>query len=58
MLLVGDIGGTKTDLALFSLEHNIHDEPQAELQITYKSGNYASLEDIIQEFISNNKVTP
>ena len=58
MLLVGDIGGTKTDLALFPPTSNIHDEPQAELQITYKSGSYASLEDIVHEFVNNNKVTP
>lgn len=60
MLLVGDIGGTKTDLALFPLENNPsdQDEPQAELQVTFKSSKYASLEEIIHEFITNNKVTP
>ena len=60
MLLAGDIGGTKTDLALFSLESDnlTHPEPQAEIQITFKSGNYTSLEEIVQEFIGNNNLTP
>lgn len=60
MLLIGDIGGTKTDLAVFPLEdeNTNNDEPQALLQITFKSGNYDSLEAIIQEFIGNNNVTP
>jgi glucokinase len=46
MLLVGDIGGTKTDLALFSAERG----PRAPIaQKRFGSGAYPSLEAIVGE---------
>ena len=47
MLLAGDIGGTKTVLALFSPED--HRTPLAES--TYPSASYAGLEDIANDFL-------
>jgi glucokinase len=47
MLLAGDIGGTKTNLAFFSVE-NGWKEPLAEA--TFPSARYASLEALVQEF--------
>jgi glucokinase len=49
MLLVGDIGGTKTDLALFSAERGLR-APIA--QKRYSSGQYPSLEAIAGEFVA------
>ncbi|HLI06380.1 MAG TPA: glucokinase [Ktedonobacteraceae bacterium] len=49
MLLAGDIGGTKTNLAIFSPEQGAR-EPVA--QKIFPSGQYPSLEAIVQEFLS------
>lgn len=59
MLLVGDIGGTKTDLALFSItdEKFITGKPQPETQATFRSNDFASLEEVIQAFLSHQNVT-
>ena len=48
MLLAGDIGGTKTNLAIFSSQAGLR-APLAEA--TFPSGKYSCLEDIVQEFI-------
>jgi glucokinase len=49
MLLAGDIGGTKTDLAVFSAEHG----PRAPIaQKRFPSRDYPSLEAIAREFIA------
>lgn len=53
MLLVGDMGGTKTVLALFSSENGPH-KPLVEH--TYPSAHYPSLEAIIQEFLKKVKM--
>ncbi len=50
MLLAGDIGGTKTNLAIFSPERGAR-EPVA--QKIYPSGQYPSLEAIVQEFLGS-----
>jgi len=48
MLLAGDIGGTKTNLAIFSSE----DGPQAPLVgATFPSGDYASLGALVRDFL-------
>jgi glucokinase len=48
MLLAGDIGGTKTDLAIYSFEGG----PRAPLaEAEFRSGDYPSLEAIAREFI-------
>jgi glucokinase len=48
MLLAGDIGGTKTKLAAFSTDEGWK-KPLAEA--TFPSGQYASLEVMVQEFL-------
>jgi glucokinase len=48
MLLAGDIGGTKTKLAIFSPEDGAR-TPLAEA--TFSSGHYPSLEAVAQEFL-------
>jgi glucokinase len=49
MLLVGDIGGTKTNLAVFSPDTGL--TPQ--IQATFRSASYASLEAVVQEFLAS-----
>jgi glucokinase len=50
MLLAGDIGGTKTDLAVFTPERG----PRAPLaQGEYRSGRYPSLEALVREFLAH-----
>lgn len=53
MLLAGDIGGTKTHLAVYSN----HDTPQRQHEAIYKSADYDSLEAICQLFLSNINIT-
>jgi glucokinase len=49
MLLAGDIGGTKTSLAIFSSEAG----PRAPLvEATFPSADYASLEALVRKFLS------
>ena len=50
LFLAGDIGGTKTALAIFSVEQGVH-KPIA--QATFPSGRYRSLEDILKEFLAD-----
>ena len=53
MILVGDIGGTKTDLAIFPTSG----EPQPQIQATFQSAHYPSLEAIVEEFLTNTPKT-
>lgn len=54
MLLAGDVGGTKTDLALFTSEEG----PRKPLeQAQFASASYPSLEAMVREFLSTTKVT-
>jgi glucokinase len=46
MLLAGDVGGTKTDLAIFSVEGGPH-VPLAQAQVP--SANYPSLRALVTE---------
>src|ERR1051325_226091 len=49
MLLAGDIGGTKTDLAVYSTDGG----PRAPLApAEYPSGRYTSLEALVREFLA------
>src|SRR5579871_7046605 len=49
MLLAGDIGGTKTNLAIYAPDSG----PRAPLaEATFPSGQYASLEALVHEFLS------
>ena len=47
MLLAGDVGGTKTNLAIYSADHDLH-APLAEA--TLPSGDYVSLEALVSDF--------
>jgi glucokinase len=49
LLLAGDIGGTKTNLAIFSLEKSWR-VPLVEQ--TFPSAQYPSLEALVQEFLA------
>jgi glucokinase len=49
MLLAGDIGGTKTDLAVYSVERSPRDPI---VQKRFASGDYPSLEAIASEFLA------
>ena len=54
VILAGDIGASKTDLALFSTEAG----PRAPLaQAQYPSPNYASLVAIVHEFLKETQTT-
>ncbi len=48
--LAGDIGGTKTRLALYSTKAGAYDPLEKE---TFPSQDYSSLEDIVHSFMSN-----
>jgi glucokinase len=52
MLIAGDIGGTKTDLAIFSSEGGPH-APLAESKV--HSADYPSLQAIVKEFLLKTK---
>ncbi len=48
MLLAGDIGGTKTNLALYTPQGGLVVQTQA----TFKSADYDSLEAVVEEFLT------
>ena len=52
MLLAGDIGGTKTDLAIFSVERGPH-SPITQTQV--HSADYPSLQVLVKEFLAKAK---
>jgi glucokinase len=54
MLLAGDVGGTKTDLAIFSQEAGPH-SPLAEGEV--HSADYPSLQAIVTEFLLKTKMS-
>jgi glucokinase len=56
MILVGDIGGTKTVLALYSREAGIAGGAIRETR--FESGGYSSLEAIIDEFLRETRASP
>ena len=53
MLLAGDIGGTKTDLAIFSKEAGPH-SPLVQAKV--HSGDYPSLHGMVIEFLTKVKM--
>jgi glucokinase len=53
MLIAGDIGGTKTDLAIYSIEAGPH-APLAQAQ--FHSADYPSLQAMVSEFLAQGKV--
>lgn len=52
MVLAGDIGGTKTDLAIFSVESGPH-EPLTQTEV--HSADYPSLQALVREFLESVK---
>jgi glucokinase len=54
MLLAGDIGGTKTNLAIFSSQAELHTPLYEE---TLPSARYLSLEALVQDFLRKNGLT-
>ena len=52
LILAGDIGGTKTHVALFSYQEN---KLKAEFQKTYPSQEYPGLEPLLQDFLATGK---
>jgi glucokinase len=52
MLLVGDVGGTKTTLGLFSLRGGIK---APHVETTFPSAKYPGLESMVHEFLSQNQ---
>ncbi len=54
MILAGDVGGTKTILALISMERGVEDPVREE---RFPSGKYESLEAIVAEFLKDSDVT-
>src|SRR5882672_11401053 len=52
IVLAGDVGGTKTNLALYQFTENKVDLVR---EGTYHSANYASAIDVVQQFLSENK---
>lgn len=53
MLIAGDVGGTKTDLAIYSKESGPH-APLAQIEV--HSSDYPSLQAIVAEFLSKTKM--
>lgn len=53
MILAGDIGGTKTNLALFTLESGHWITP---FEATYPSQNYSGLESLVDDFLKQAQV--
>lgn len=49
-LLAGDIGGTKTNLAVFDSEVSLHDPMVEE---TFRSAAYPSLEALVEDFVTH-----
>ena len=54
MLIAGDIGGTKTDLAIYSIEAGPH-APLAQTQV--HSADYPSLQAMVAQFLSEVKMS-
>jgi glucokinase len=54
MLIAGDIGGTKTDLAIYSSESGPH-TPLAQTEV--RSADYPSLEAMVKEFLGRVKMS-
>ena len=54
MLIAGDIGGTKTDLAIYSSESGPHN-PLAQTEV--HSADYPSLQAMVREFLAQVKMS-
>ena len=54
LILAGDIGGTKTHLALFSQQG---EKLQAEIKKTFPSKQYPGLEPVVEEFLADQQAS-
>jgi glucokinase len=54
LILAGDIGGTKTQLAIFSLQG---EKLQSQLKKTFPSKQYSGLEPVVEEFLAGQQVS-
>jgi glucokinase len=54
MLLAGDIGGTKTNLAVYMPAQSVRTPL---FEATFESGDYASLESLVQDFMKRSEYT-
>ena len=54
-ILAGDIGGTKTSLAIFEVNGN---KLESLAEETYPSADYASLDEIVQKFVATQENIP
>jgi glucokinase len=54
LILAGDIGGTKTHLALFSLQG---ERLQSEVKKTFPSKQYPGLEPVVEKFLTDQQVS-
>jgi glucokinase len=54
MLIAGDIGGTKTDLAIYAIETGPH-APLAETEV--RSADYPNLQAAVTEFLAQTKIS-
>ena len=54
LILAGDIGGTKTHLALFSRQG---EKLKSELKRTFPSKQYPGLEPVVEEFLAGQQVS-
>jgi glucokinase len=54
-VLAGDIGGTKTRLAIFDVAGT---QLRSVVERTYPSGDYATLDDIIEDFLGTGETRP
>ncbi len=57
MLLAGDIGGTKTNLAVFAMTGGENDWKKPLAEATFPSGRYPSLEALVEEFQAQHHFT-
>jgi glucokinase len=57
MLLAGDIGGTKTNLAVFAMTDGENDWKKPLAEATFPSGRYPSLEALVEEFQAQHHFT-
>ncbi|MDM8528997.1 glucokinase [Anaerolineales bacterium HSG24] len=53
MILVGDTGGTKTNLAIYSVDDK---KPKLEMESTFRSADFPTLDVIIKKFLNDTNV--
>ncbi|MDM8518727.1 glucokinase [Anaerolineales bacterium HSG6] len=54
MILVGDTGGTKTNLAIYSIDDKA---PKLEVESTFRSADFPTLDVIVKKFLNDTNIT-